>query len=103
MRRGADNVRTAWSRCFAYTRRAYGFFIITLLADAEHYNTMTIRFNKQPKTHIKKYLKRLIEPLFIVRGLEILSLEHNDEHLGPGLGAAMTTRSKIACRLLNST
>jgi hypothetical protein len=83
-----------WSRCFAYSRRAYGFFVITLLADAEHYKTMTITFNKQPATHIKKYLKQLIEPLFIVRGLEMLSLEDNDEHLGPGLGAAMTTKIK---------
>jgi hypothetical protein len=76
------------------SRRAYGFFVITLLADAQHYKTMTITFNKQPTTHIKKYLKRLIEPLFILRGLEMLSLEHNDEHLGPGLGAAMTTKIK---------
>jgi hypothetical protein len=88
-----------WSRCFAYSRRAYGFFIITLLADAEHYKTMTITFNKQPTTHIKKYLEQLIEPLFIIRGLETLSLEHNDEHLGPGLEAAMTAKSKMACRL----
>ena len=53
---------------------------------------MTITFSKQPTTHVKKYLKQLIEPLFIVRGLETLSVEHNDELLGPGLEAAMTTQ-----------